>query len=193
MPSFSITRPRALVGRNGHRDDPAQPETSEAVLERGVRPLGGVAESPRFEREPPAHLDRRGERRVEGHALETDEADETSPKGEVRAGGVPGRGPGNLDGPQAEAVVVPVLADARGLRVALGAREHRREMLHDARVSVERRVRCEVFVAPAPEDQPARADGALTILHGSSSTSRARAARARLRAGGAPPSARRAT
>ena len=66
---------------------------------------------------------------------------------------------GRLHGPQAEAAFREVGADARGRGVALGTRQHGREVLHHARVAVQPREGREVLVAPRPQHQARRAQG----------------------------------
>ena len=73
--------------------------------------------------------------RLEGRHDEADEADER-------------RHSGHLDRPGPEAVGREVLLGAARERVALGARQQRRQVLHHARVGVERRERLAILGPP---------------------------------------------
>ncbi len=64
--------------------------------------------------------------------------------------------PGRLDRPQTEAVAGEVVADVLHHRVALGAREPAREVLHHRRIVVEGGERRAVALAPAAQDQAGR-------------------------------------
>src|SRR6516225_5711098 len=67
---------RTPIGRHRQGDDLGQPGLPEAVIERRLGGFGRVATAPIRSREPPGHLDRRGEMRLVRDRLETDDTNE---------------------------------------------------------------------------------------------------------------------
>jgi len=131
--------PRAFVGRHGHRHDLVQAQRFEPMVQNRARTFACEAVTPRVVRESPTDLDRRREVRVERNLLEPDEPDE----------GVTAH---DLDRPETEPMRREVRFDARGPVVAFGAAEWN-EMLHHARIRVERSEGRAIALAPAAEQQ----------------------------------------
>ena len=144
IPIFSITRPGAGVPRHGEGDDLPEPGPLQgpAEAERLGCPLRRVAPVPERGREPPANLHAGREVRLEPGPGQPDPADE---RGHA----------GDLHRPPAEAVLVPVLAEARQLRRRLLDAHRRREVLHHPGIRVQRGERSQVLAAEAPEQRAA--------------------------------------
>ena len=67
---------RRLVRRHRERDDLAEANPVETVLDRGPRRLGGIALAPESGREAPRRFHRRRKRHRKANTRETDHADE---------------------------------------------------------------------------------------------------------------------
>ncbi len=138
---------RALVADGGHGDDLGEFQRLEAIGERGLCALGGIAVAPVLIREPPADFDTGGKVGREPWGGEADEADKLS---KTR----------HLDRPEAEAFLGEVRLDSVYHRVAFGGREGAGEALHHARVGVEGSKRRTVAGTPAAQEQ------AVGVKHG---------------------------
>src|SRR5438270_5220663 len=118
----------------------------ETEVERSPRRLGGIAMTPMRPAQPPSHLDRRGEGRLEHRLVEADEADES-------------RDARHLDRPEAEAAALEFLLDPAHEGSAVGPGAHSvEEMLHHDRVGIDRRERIEIGVSPAAQQEPLRTE-----------------------------------
>src|SRR5512138_331040 len=91
--------PRADIGGYGPGEDLIQPDRLEPVAQRLARPFRRVAFPPRVGSQPPSDLDARRERGVEGRPLKAHVACDRATVPE-------------LDGPEAEAVLLEVRLDA---------------------------------------------------------------------------------
>lgn len=100
---------RATIGRHGERNDLGEREPIEAESERGARGFRRVATALMRGGQAPADFHARSEVRLEAREREADEARER-------------RDTGNLQRPEAEAVLVEVRLDAVCEGIALLAR-----------------------------------------------------------------------
>ena len=142
---------RALVADGGHGDDFGELEGLEAVGERGLCALGGVAVAPVPGSEPPADLDTGGEVSGKARGGEADEADKL-------------RKTRHLDRPEAEAFLGEVRLDTVYHRVALGGREGAGEALHHAWVGVEGGKGRTVARAPAAQEKAVGLDHGIQVM-----------------------------
>ncbi len=141
----------ALVADGGHGDDLGKLESVEAVGERGLCALGGVAVAPVLIGEPPANLDTGREVGAEARGGEADEADKL-------------RDAGHLDRPDTEAFLSKVRLDTVCDGIALGGREGAGKALHHARVGVEGGKGRTVARAPAAQEQAVGLDHGIQVM-----------------------------
>ena len=146
LPHHSL-RPDICWGGEG--DDPVETDLDESEAQRLASGLGRVSLTPVLGGETPTDLDGRREMRLERRFQETGEAKEP-------AVGSP------LERPQAESTLPEQHLDTVDERVTLSARQTRREMLHDPKVSVHPSERLPVAFGPATQNEP------LGLEHGGS-------------------------
>ena len=133
--------PGGQIVRNRHGNEFPQPQRSEGVGNDGAGSFGCQALVPESLREAPADLHRRHEGSLEGGNPEPDIAGEPAAcKGLHRV--------------KTKPATFQIGHDAVHHVVALGPRESRREVTHDAGIAIHLKKRFAIALAPAAKDQP---------------------------------------
>jgi hypothetical protein len=132
--------PRAPVGRGGDRDDLGEAEAREPVLDHRPRRLERDAAPPKPAREAPGNLNRRGEMRRPGDAVEPDHP------GKFRLAR-------HFDDPLAIAVLAPKVARPGHPFVAPGAVEGAEQQFRDLGIGRHRGEGVGILVAPLAQQE----------------------------------------
>ena len=126
---------RSRVRWYGERHDLIESHVVEAECQRSACRFSRITEAPVCASESPADLHARGEMGGESRNGKTDVTNEW-------------RNTRHLDGPEAEAALLELSADACGERIALGAIQERRHVRHHFGVCIQLGERLEVLVTP---------------------------------------------
>jgi hypothetical protein len=96
---------RALIGRDGERNNFVKAQYVKGEIDDRFRRFGGIASSPMLECDPPAYFNARREMSFKRRHIETDETDKAGDSH-------------YFHGPATEAVAIEVLPDTRNPSIA---------------------------------------------------------------------------
>ncbi len=132
---------RANIAWRRGRHDFSQPQRIESKSQRRSGAFSGIAPTPVVRGKTPTDLDAGREVRLEVRNGESNEPNERHHAG-------------NFNGPEAEAVPVECFLELTRQRIALFSRQRRQEVLHDARIGVQRGEWRPVRRKPGAQSQP---------------------------------------
>ena len=134
---------RSDIAGHGKRHDLFKLQGLKAKLQRGTRTLCGIPPAPIVGCKAPSNLDARREGRLK---VWNRQADKSSKR----------RHAPNLDGPETKAMLIEVCFYPQCERVTFHTPQDPRQLLHHARIAIQRRKRRAIGTTPSPQTKTGR-------------------------------------